>query len=163
MKNRFWKAFRASPEFPKGLRVAFAVAAAIVWMAPVPPSTAHDLRHGEIHIGHAWARPAPAGGTAEVYFAVVNRGARADRLVGARTPVAARAGLAETQGEAAVARASIELGPARPVALRPGRLHVRLEGLARDVRVGDQFALTLVFATAPPADVTVIVEAAPGH
>jgi len=124
---------------------------------------AHDLRHGDIHVGHVWAKPAAAGGTAEIYFAAVNRGVRADRLIGARTPAAARVALAETQGDAAVTRPSLELAPARPVALRPGRLHIRLEGLAQDLRVGDRFPLTLVFAMAAPAEVTVIVEEAPGH
>jgi copper(I)-binding protein len=163
MKNRFWTGSLAIPAFSAGLRLALAVTGVIAWMAPAPSSIAHDLRHGKIHIGHAWTRPAQTGGTAEVYFAVVNRGAEADRLVSARTPAAARATLAETQGELTVAHASIELGPSRPVALRPGRLHVRLEGLARELRLGDQLTLTLVFAEAPPADVTVIVEAAPGH
>jgi hypothetical protein len=127
------------------------------------PATAHDLRHGDIHIGHVWAKPAPAGGTAEVYFAAINRGTTADRLVGARTTAAVRATLAETQGEVVAVRAFVALEPSRPVALRPGRLHVRLEGLTRDLRLDDRVALTLLFDRAPPAEVTVIIEAAPGH
>jgi copper(I)-binding protein len=161
MKHGFWR--RATAAFPAGRRRALAAIAVLGWTASVATSAAHDLRHGAIHIGHAWARPAAAGSTTEVYFAAVNRGARADRLAGVHTPAATRAILAETQGDAAAVRASIELGPSRPVALRPGRLHIRLQGLLRDLRVGDRFTLTLVFVEAPPADVTVIVEAAPGH
>lgn len=127
------------------------------------PATAHDLRHGDLHIGHAWAKPAAKDGTAEVYFAVINRGNTADRLVGAQTTVATLAFLAETRGEADARLSSIELAPARPVALRPGRLHVRLDRLTRDLKAGDRFPLTLKFASAPAAEVTVIVEAAPGH
>jgi periplasmic copper chaperone A len=149
---------RAKLGFSWGRTAFLAVA-----LAGLAGAEAHDLRHGDIHIGHAWAKPAAVGGTAEVYFAAVNRGVRADGLVGARTPVAARAALAETQGEAVAPRPSLELAPSRPVALRPGRLHVRLEGLAQDLRVGDRFPLTLVFAIAAPAEVTVIVEEASGH
>lgn len=127
------------------------------------PGGAHDLRHGDLHVGHAWARPAAAGSVAEVYFPIVNRGGREDRLTGIRTSVAAKAGLAETQDEAVKRLDAIALPSGRPVALRPGRLHVRLEGLARELKSGDQFTVTLVFATASPADVTVIVEGAAGH
>jgi periplasmic copper chaperone A len=163
MKRYFFDGYRDGAAFRVLSRLALAALAGAVWMAVLPPSRAHDLRHGEIHIGHVWAKPALAGRTTEVYFAIVNRGAEADRLVGARTPLAGRVVLAETQGEAAAPRPSIELAPSRPVALRPGRLHVRLDGLTRDLRPGDQFVLTLVFAQGPPADVTAIVETAPGH
>jgi copper(I)-binding protein len=142
---------------------AFLGSAAMVLAALAAPSRAHDLRHGDIHIGHVWARPAAAGATAEVYFAVINRGADGDRLVGARSSLAARVTLAETRGEGAATVPSIELAPSRPVALRPGRLHVRLEGLTRAVRAGDRFGVTLLFAQAPPAEVTAIVETGPGH
>ncbi len=127
------------------------------------PGEAHDLRHGDLHVGHAWTRPAAAGGAAEVYFPIVNRGARADRLTEVRTSIAAEAGLAETRDGTAERLDAIALPAGRPVALRPGRFHVRLEGLARRLEAGDQFIVTLIFAAASPADVTVIVESAAGH
>ncbi len=150
---------RFSPIAMLALLVLAAVALAVL----AAPSRAHDLRHGDIHIGHVWAKPAAAGATAEVYFAVVNRGAGGDRLVGARSSLGARVTLAETRGDGVAALPSIELAPSRPVALRPGRLHVRLEGLTRALRAGDRFGVTLLFAQAPPAEVTVIVEDGPGH
>jgi periplasmic copper chaperone A len=124
---------------------------------------AHDKRQGDLHIGHPWARPAVADGPAEVYFAIVNRGSRADRLVGADTALAARASLAETVGAAVEPRTAIEVPPGRPVPLRPGRLHVRLEDLKQPLRAGDEFPVTLRFALSPPIEVTVQVETAPGH
>lgn len=123
----------------------------------------HDARQGDLHIGHPWAPPAAAGGIAEIYFAIVNRGERADRLVGADTPVAPQAILAETTEDRVVRRDAIDLVPARPVPLRPGRLHVRLDGLKRTLGAGDTFPLTLHFAASAPVAVTVLVEAAAGH
>jgi copper(I)-binding protein len=142
---------------------AHVVLAAMVLATLASPSRAHDLRHGDIHIGHVWAKPAAAGAAAEVYFAIINRGAGGDRLVGARSSLGARVTLAETRGDGVAVLPSIELAPSRPVALRPGRLHVRLEGLTRALRAGDHFGVTLLFAQAPPAEVTAIVEAGPGH
>ena len=136
---------------------------ALFWATTACTASAHDARQGELFIGHPWAKPADSGGTAEVYFAIVNRGAKADRLIGAETAVASHAVLAETVGDTATPRAAVDLLPKRPVPLRPGRLHVRLEGLMRPLREGDTFPLTLRFAMAPPVEVSVLVEAAPGH
>jgi copper(I)-binding protein len=107
---------------------------------------AHDTRQGNLHIGHSWTKPAPAGGAAEVYFGLVNRGAQADRIVGADTPVASRTLLAETTGNTVAPRTAIELPAGRPVPLRPGRLHIRLEGLGQALARGESFPLTLHFA-----------------
>ncbi|HEX2116758.1 MAG TPA: copper chaperone PCu(A)C [Alphaproteobacteria bacterium] len=124
---------------------------------------AHDTRQGDLHIGHSWTKPAPAGGIAEVYFAIINRGTRPDRLVGAESRIAARAGLAETIGESVAPRAAIELPAGRPVALRPGRFHIRLEGLREALQQGRDFPLTLRFAASPPLEIVVLVELALGH
>lgn len=140
-----------------GLRLTFL---ALLFVAP---GAAHDLRHGNLQIGHAWAKPVAKDGTAEVYFAIVNRGKTKESLVGAQTAIATQAALAETQGASATVLRSIELAPSRPVALRPGRLHVRLKGLTHDLAAGDSFPLTLAFADAPAAEVTVIVEASPSQ
>ena len=134
--------------------------AVLVLSTTAGAARAHDKRQGDLHIGHPWAKPAAAGGPAEVYFAIINRGSRADRLVGAETAVAGRASLAETVAATVVSREAIDLPPGRPVPLRPGRLHVRLDGLKRPLREGDEFPLTLRFAVSRPVEVTVLVEAA---
>jgi copper(I)-binding protein len=126
-------------------------------------ATAHDKRQGDLHIGHPWAKPAPAGGPAEVYFGIINRGASPDRLIGADAAVAESAILAETVDGIAEPRAAIELNPSRPVPLRPGRLHIRLDGLKRPLREGEEFPVTLRFAVSQPVEITVLVEAAAGH
>jgi copper(I)-binding protein len=124
---------------------------------------AHDTRQGALHIGHSWTKPAPAGGVAEVYFGLVNRGGQPDRIVGAEAAVAARAGLAETTGEPVTPRQAIELPAGRPVPLRPGRLHIRLEGLKQALEQGEIFPLTLRFAVSPPVEIAVVVESEACH
>lgn len=142
----------------------FVTALALTVLAASGAADAHDLRHGQVHIGHAWTRSAAQGGAAEIYFPIVNRAAAADRLVGARTALAARVTLAETLADGRVAAlAAVDLPSGRPVAMRPGRLHIRLDGLARSLVAGEEFPLTVLFENAAPADVTVIVETAPGH
>jgi periplasmic copper chaperone A len=128
-----------------------------------PAVQAHDLRHGQIHVGHAWGKPATSGTTTEVYFPLVNRGTKPDRLTGARSAVASRAFLADGEGPTAAQRGTVDLLPGRPVPMRPGGLHLRLDGLRRDLRAGDQFVVTVTFAATGPADITVVVETGPGH
>jgi copper(I)-binding protein len=156
MNRRFRMAFGA-PRTVRPMLMAVLIGAAAASAA------AHDKRQGDLHIGHSWTKPAPAGGTVEVYFPLINRGQQVDRLVGATAAVAGRAGLAEMTGETVAVRAAIDLAPGRPVPLRPGRLHVRLEGLRQDLREGQEFPLTLRFAVSPPVEIVVLVEAAAGH
>lgn len=151
------RCFLARRKLLAGAWAAFAIATS------ARSTLGHDKRQDDLHIGHPWAPPAAAGGTAEIYFAIVNRGSRMDRLVGAETPVAAQAMLAETTEDGVVRRDGIDLPPRRPVPLRPGRLHVRLDGLKRMLSAGDTFPLTLRFAASAPVEVTVLVETAAGH
>jgi hypothetical protein len=73
------------------------------------------------------------------------------------------AGLAETTGETVTPRQAIELPAGRPVPLRPGRLHIRLEGLKQALEQGEIFPLTLRFAVSPPVEIAVVVESEAGH
>ena len=139
------------------LRRRVVVGGGLAIIARAAGARAHDFQRGSIHVGHPWARPAAAGQHGEVYMALVNRGEASDRLVAAATEIAR---VARIVGDAAEA---IDLAPGRPVALRPGGRHVRLEGLARRLAAGDRFELTLRFARASSFAVEVIVEDAPGH
>ncbi len=117
------------------------------------PVAAHDLRAGELHIGHAWAPPSAdmAAGT-QVYFALVNRARAPERLIAGWSTVAAR-----------IEIPALELAPGRPRALRPGGDAIRLMDLARPLVAGETFVLTLVFERTGTLDLTVIVEDASGH
>ncbi len=110
-----------------------------------------------------WARPALAGGgtetgegmgaagTGAVFMRLVNEGQQADRLLGGRTDVAEVVEIHETVMEGEVMKMQmlaegLEVPAQGQVVLEPGSYHVMLIGLRRDLAVGDQFELELVFA-----------------
>lgn len=115
-----------------------------------------------IVVSDAWARATPgAGSTGAAYLTVTDQGAP-DDLVGASTPVAAKAQLHQTKGDNGVMRMlpvpDLALASGRPVTFAPGGYHLMLTGLKQPLRKGDSFPLTLTFAHAPPVTVQVRVE-----
>ncbi|GIK96481.1 MAG: hypothetical protein BroJett029_06900 [Alphaproteobacteria bacterium] len=139
------------------LFVAFALAA---------PASAHDYKLGDLTIDHPWAR-ASAGHakTGAAYFAVVNGGAEADRLVGASSPVG-RAELHTHISEDGIMKMrpvdAVDLPAGERAVLEPGGLHVMLMDLAKPLVEGESFPLTLTFEKAGDIDVEVKVEGVTG-
>lgn len=129
----------------------------LAFLAAVP-ALAHSFQLGAIEIGHPWAPPGGSG-EAMVYLALSNRGAAADRLVSASSPLARDVDL--RGGDGAPLR-EIVLAPKHPLALRAGRPHIVLHDLAHPLAAGEEFPLTLTFAAAGSVEVTVMVETAPG-
>ncbi|MBI3707578.1 MAG: copper chaperone PCu(A)C [Proteobacteria bacterium] len=127
-------------------------------------ATAHDYKQGDVQIGHPWAPPAGAGAdTTSVYFAIVNRGRMADRLVAATSDIAARVEIVELVAGALRRLDDIALPPNTPVALRPGGRHLRLTGLGRRLAAGDRFPLALRLVGTGAIAVEVLVEERPQH
>jgi periplasmic copper chaperone A len=124
------------------------VAAAAAVLSFAGTSLAQD--HPEaMHVHEAYARISPMSGA--VFFMIHNNGATDDRLIGARTDVAERAGL-HTHTEDAngvMAMVPIEGGVALPSgemhAFVRGGDHVMLMGLTADLKDGDMIPLTLIF------------------
>jgi len=118
---------------------------------------------GAVQVEKPWAR-ASIGATAAAYLTLLNRGAAPDRLVGTTTPAAKSAQLHETREDGGVMRMrpvkALALAPGAPVTLKPGGLHIMLTGLARPLKPGESFPLTLRFEHAGAVTVTVPVEAA---
>ena len=115
-----------------------------------------------IGFNHVWARAtAGTAKTAAVYFTVTAAGTQ-DRLIGARTPIAAIAGLHETIEDRGVMKMrsveSVAVAPDKPVLFEPGGNHVMLEGLREPRKAGTHFPLTLVFEQAGPTVVDVVIE-----
>ncbi len=145
------------------------------------PASTHASTHagaqagaqaGAIAIDHAWARAtAPSARNGAAYFVLTNRGAEADRLVAASSPVAEKAELHTHQAENGVMRMrpvdSIAVAPGGTATLAPGGLHVMLLGLREPLVKGGTFPLTLVFEKAGTTTVPVSVQGAgenmPGH
>ena len=115
-----------------------------------------------IGFSHVWARAtAGTATTAAVYFTATATG-KQDRLIGARTPIAAIAGLHETIDDRGVMKMrSVEnviVAADKPVLFEPGGYHVMLEGLREPLKAGAHFPLTLVFERAGPTTVDVVIE-----
>ncbi|MET4575073.1 copper chaperone PCu(A)C [Ottowia thiooxydans] len=135
---------------------------------------AHDFRAGDVVIDHPYATPSlPGVKNGAAYFrAIRNAGGAADRLLGARTDVAARVELHSMRTENDVMRMrevqGIELPAGKSVQLRHGqKQHLMLVDLKKPLVVGDRFDLTLVFEKAGEKTVKVWVqqprEANSGH
>ena len=133
--------------------------------AATPVAAGHETRLGPITIVHAYARPtAPGQPVGGAYLRLVNQGP-ADRLVAARSEVAAGVELHSMHMEGDVMRmreiAAVELPAGRTVALKPGGMHLMLVGLKAPLETGDSFPLTLKFERAGEVVVTVPVEPGP--
>ena len=116
---------------------------------------------GQLVIDHAWARATPGGSKIGAAYATI-RSPAADRLVAAATPVAQKAELHTVEMSGMVMKmrpvAGIDLPAGRLVSLKPGGSHIMLTGLARPLRAGETFPLTLTFEKAGARTVTVAVE-----
>jgi copper(I)-binding protein len=116
----------------------------------------------------AWSRPAI--GTGVVYVHIANTGASADRLDGARTPVAKTVEIHRSMesdasmngmkmtGVMSMERVSGVTIPAHgSVTFAPGGYHLMAIGLHHDLHANERFALQLHFAQAGWQPVTVAV------
>lgn len=129
-----------------------------------------------MEIAGAWARPTVGENKIGVaYMTIVNGGADADRLNGARTPKAAAVELHQTTMTADGVMQMRKLDDGLPIEagasleLSPGGAHLMLLGLEEPLQAGEELVLTLEFAKAGAVDVVVPVSAsgpsgdAPSH
>jgi copper(I)-binding protein len=129
------------------------------------PAAAHEVKSGNLHIVHPWARAsAGAAKTGAIYMTIRNEGAAGDRLLSAATPIAERAELHTHIMEDGVAKMrpveALDIGPGSTVELKPSGLHLMLFGLRQRLREYDTFPLTLTFANAGTIEIEVYVEEA---
>ena len=131
----------------------------------------HDkhTKHG-LKIEAAWARATPGkaknGGA---YVTIVNPGAEADWLLGAKADVAKRVEIHTHLNENGVMRMrevkSIDLPVGGKIHMKPGGYHVMFLGLHKPLKKGERFPVTLVFEKAGEVKTHVKVRAvgAMGH
>lgn len=119
---------------------------------------------GEVIEAHdPWARPAMTGESSAIYLLLHNHTANDDELVGASSDVATSVELHESKmmdGSDMMEMtpvASVPLPADGEVEFKPGGLHIMLAGLNRDLKVGDQFDITLTFKSGLILKVTVPV------
>lgn len=128
---------------------SFALALALLVAGLVMPADAA----GSIDVHNARARATVgAGQTSAVYMTVRNSGSEADRLVGVASTVADKTELHTTLQEQGVMKMrpldGLDLPAGGTAEFKPGSNHVMLIGLARPLKVGDSFELTLRFEKA---------------
>jgi len=117
------------------------------------PVAALSQAKGELEIENAWARATPPGAAvAGGYFAIRNKGAVADRLVGVSSPASARVEIHEMAMEKDVMRMrevkGIDVPAKKSVELKPGGYHLMLIELKAPLKPGDKLPLTLRFEKA---------------
>jgi len=128
-------------------------------------ASAHGATVGDIAIGHSYATPSIAGtSNGAAYLASIeNKGAAADRLVRASTPMASRVEIhtmnVDAQGVMRMREIDgIALAPKAKVQMKPGMgLHLMLIGLKEPLKEDATFPMTLEFERAGKVEVKVIV------
>lgn len=144
--------------------LASALAALLALPPAAPAEGQHAPKAGAIEAAGAWA-PASAGAAraGAVYMEIRNRGAGADRLIGASSPAAAAAELHTHVATGDVVRMrrldGVDVPAGGAVRFAPGGRHVMLIGLRRKLTAGGRLSLTLVFDKAGPVAVEVEVRA----
>lgn len=128
------------------------------------PALAHDFQLGELHIDHPWARALPpTAPNGAAYFVVHNKGSQGDRLLGASTPLAAKAELHTHVHLGEVMKMqkvdSVGVPASGEARFEPGGNHVMLFGLTQPLVAGERFPLTLQFEKAGKVEVEVAIEA----
>ena len=119
----------------------------------------------DVEASDVWARTGMAGGNSAVYMMLVNGTSADDELLSASSDVAEAVELHESKmganGEMQmIPQASILLAAGAKVEFKPGGLHVMLIGLKQELKVGDEFELTLHFKNHANITLKVIVKEA---
>ena len=107
----------------------------------------------QVEIENAWSRAtAPGASVAAGYLIVRNKGASPDRLVGARSPAAAKVETHVTVREGDIMRMrevkGYDLPPGAAFELKPGGAHLMFVDVRRPFKEGDRIPVTLRFERA---------------
>ena len=137
--------------------------AVVLAAALLLPSLAARAEDSGIHVDQVWARATPGGAkTGVMYLSVTNTGTAPDKLVGASTPVAAKAEVHESKSANGVMQmrpvSTLTIAPGKTVVLQPDGYHLMLTGLKQPLKEGEHVPLTLVFEHAGKRQVTAEVE-----
>jgi copper(I)-binding protein len=124
----------------------------------------HAQQQGDIAVTMPWTRAAGQNGTGAGFLGIANRGAAADRLLGASSPIARVTELHTHIREGDILRmrpvAAIDLPPGGTVTLQPGGFHLMLIGLKEPLIQGQSVPLTLRFERAGEVQVMLAVQPA---
>ena len=113
-----------------------------------------------VSVTDAWTRATAGGTSCAVYFNVTST--IADRLTGARSPIAAGAVLHLHKMSNGVMMMrpldGIDLAADKPISFAPLGYHIMLTGLKTPLKPGDHFLLTLIFVEAGTVTADILVK-----
>lgn len=139
--------------------IAFAAGLTLGALVSFADAQAHEVKVGDLVIGHPWARQSPMGAdVAAGFMTITNTGKEEDRLVKATATVTPTVQLHEMKMEGDVMKMSevpggIVIPPGATVELKPKSLHVMFMDLKAPVKEGEVIAGTLTFEKAGTVDV----------
>jgi periplasmic copper chaperone A len=138
-------------------RILMVTTMAVLLLGACAPAAA------DIETSDVWARVGMADGTSAVYLILANGTATDDELLSASSDIAAAVEIHMSQlgpkGEMQmIPQESVPLAAGAKVEFKPGGLHVMLIGLKQELKVGDQFEVTLHFKNHADIILKVIVK-----
>lgn len=145
--------------------ISFAAALTLGSLLSLADAHAHEVKVGDLVIGHSWARQSPMGAdVAAGYMTITNTGKVDDRLVKATAAITATVQLHEMKMEGDVMKmAEIPGGIVIPagatIELKPKSLHIMFMDLKAPVMEGEEMAGTLTFEKAGTVDIEYEVRA----
>jgi copper(I)-binding protein len=139
--------------------IAFAAALTLASLATAGVGHAHEIKAGNLVIGHPWSRQPPMGGSVAAGFMTIeNTGTEDDRLIKATADISNNVQLHTMKMEGEVMKMQemkdgIPIPAGGFVELAPGALHVMFMDLSSPLKEGDEIKGTLVFEKAGTVDV----------
>jgi periplasmic copper chaperone A len=128
---------------------------------------AHDVKHGNITIGHPFARATPAVVKNSAAYMVFDNKGTADKLLSVTGDIAREIQIHTMITEAGVMKMrelpSLDIPAGTKTELKPGGLHIMLIGLKDGLKEGTKFPLKLKFEKAGEVTVEVVAEKPSGH
>lgn len=118
-----------------------------------------------IEVHEVWMRPVAQGENGAVYFVMHNHASEADELVGVSSDSAEAVEMHESKMNGDIMEmqqvTSIPLEAYAEINFAPGKFHIMLVNLKKDLNVGDEILITLHFKNSEDINVKVPVRDAP--
>ncbi len=118
------------------------------------PAQSQEVKAGDLVISQPWSRAAPRGAeTASSYLTVENKGATADRLVGASSDVAEKIEIEQISKVGGATQVKpvdggLAIAPGEKMVLAPGGNRLGLQKLKSQLKKGAKVSMTLTFEKA---------------
>ena len=118
------------------------------------PAQSQEVKAGDLVISQPWSRAAPRGAeTASSYLTIENKGAAADRLVGASSDVAEKIEIEQISKVGGATQVKpvdggLAIAPGEKMVLAPGGNRLGLQKLKSQLKKGAKVSMTLTFEKA---------------